>query len=193
MMLEDGHPIATQVDWAKFRTQHSRYLISEVINRRECCIPDWFVPLARGAAIASDTLLRTVGHRDGMYRPRGWIESSPDYFVRFKDHLAPNCSLMVRECDNTSLWTVERLGEMRRSEDVDEILVHVFGSTPIFTRSYQSAMRLAMHCHVNDPFHGLRWIKAIPINRDVAIEIARQRQIDEAPAATGMQPDGHLH
>jgi hypothetical protein len=180
------HPNVTLSDWQTFRKDFSRFVIDEVIERSGCGVPDWFLPLARGAAIASDTLLHQAGYRHGMRRPLGWIEPSPNYFVRIKDHLAPNCSLMVRECEDTSLWTIERLNEVRCSEDVDEILVHLFGSTPIFTRNYQSAMRLAIHSHVNDPFHGLRWIKAIPINRDVAIEIARQRH--EASAATGMRP-----
>jgi len=47
----------------------------------------------------------------------------------------------------------------RRVADFDEVLVFNFGSTPIFTRSYQSAMRLAMYCNGNNPPHGLRWIK----------------------------------
>ena len=177
MMLEDGHPITTQFDWAVFRRDHSPYLIKEVIDRSECCVPNWFVPLARGMAIASDALLRRVGHRPGMYRPRGWREASPHYFLR---EIGRDSFLMVRECGETNLWTVERLGEVRRHVDDDDILVHVFGSTPICTRSYPSAMRLAMHCHANDSPNGLRWIKMSPENLELAIETARKRQIDEA-------------
>ena len=59
------------------------------------------------------------------------------------------------------MWTIERLGPSRRYE-VDEVLGHIFGGTPIFTRGSQSAMRLAIHCHIKEPPLGLRWIKAPP-------------------------------
>ena len=53
--------------------------------------------------------------------------------------------------------------------------------------SYKSAMRLAMYCNVDNPPHGLRWIKLAPGDCEGAIEFARQRRIDEA------QPEGPLH
>ena len=92
---------------------------------------------------------------------------------------------MVRECGDTNLWTVERLGPARRHVDDDEVMVHVFGSTPIVTRSSHSSMRFAMYCHKNRPPCELRWIKTTPNNKQVAIEgIARKRQINEAIFAT---------
>ena len=75
--------------------------------------------------------------------------------------IGPESFLLVRESDETGLWTIERLGPSRRYE-VDEVLGHIFGGTPLFTRSYQSAMCLAMHCHTKEPPPGLRWIKAPP-------------------------------
>src|SRR5450759_4574486 len=57
-------------------------------------------------------------------------------------------TLMVRCCGKHHLWTVERWGEKRPYNNADEVLVFLFGSTPIFTRSYQAAMRLAAYCHV---------------------------------------------
>ena len=183
MFNDVDHPNVSLAEWQDFLAQQKSckeppmHLIDGVIDRSQCCVANWFVPLARGAAVASDTLLRKVGHRPGMRRPRGWRETSPDYFVKdigFCD------VLMVRECDETNLWTVERLGSTRRHVDDDDILVYVFGSTPIFTRSASSAMRLAMYCHKNIPPSGLRWIKASPLNGEAAIELARTRQDDEA-------------
>ena len=97
---------------------------------------------------ASDRLLRRVGYRPGMACPNGWWEQGPEYFlwqIRF------DCFLMVRECGETNLWTVERLWEERRYVDYDEVLAYEFGSTPIVTRNPHSSMRLAMYCHENGP------------------------------------------
>ena len=77
--------------------------------------------------------------------------------------------------------------------EADELLVFEFGSTPLFTRSCPAAMRLAMYCRENRPPSGLRWIKVCPTNRDAAIELARQRRINEALAINSVQPEGHLH
>jgi hypothetical protein len=183
MFNDLDHPNITLAEWQDFLARQKSckeppmHLIEEVIDRCQCCVAKWFVPLARGAAVASDTLLRSVGHRPGMGRPRGWCETSPDYFTKPVNVFD---LLMVRECDETNLWTVERLNAPRRHVDDDDILVHVFGSTPIFTRSAASAMRLAMYCHKNIPPSVLRWIKASPINGEAAIELAKRRQEEEA-------------
>lgn len=183
MFNDVDHPNVSLAEWQDFLAQQKSckeppmHLIEEVIDRSQCCVANWFVPLARGAAVASDTLLRKVGHRPGMGCPRGWRETSPDFFL----HYRYPATLMVRECDETNLWTVERLkAERRPFVDADDVLVHEFGSTPIFTRSAASSMRLAMYCHKNLPPSGLRWIKSNPINSEAAIELARTRQDDEA-------------
>jgi hypothetical protein len=175
-MFEEAHPNVSLSDWRAFvAAETSRQsLIAEVVDRKDCRIPPWFVPLARGMAVASDRLLRSVGYRPGMACPSGWWEQSPEYFlwrIRF------DCFLMVRECGETNLWTVERLWEERRFADYDEVLAHEFGSTPIVTRSPYSAMRLAMYCHENGPPNGLRFIKASSINGNAA----------------SAQAEGHLH
>ena len=77
--------------------------------------------------------------------------------------------------------------------DVNETLVFGFGSTPILTRDYASAIRLATYCNDNDPPHGLRWIKRAPDDCSGAIELARQRRINEALAINSAQREGHLH
>jgi hypothetical protein len=139
MTDEIEYPNVTRSDWHKFSQEFWPRPIDQVIDRNEARLPDWLVPWARGVAIASDTLLRNAGYRPGMHRPHGWDETSPRYFVREMGRT----SLLVRASDDTGLWTIERLGETRRYE-VDEVLACVFGWTPIFTRSYQSAMRLAI-------------------------------------------------
>jgi hypothetical protein len=89
--------------------------------------------------------------------------------------------------------TVERYSKSRAELKSCEVLVFKFGSTPVLTRSYASAMHLAMHCHVNDPPSDLHWIKTIPANCEAAIEFARKRRIDEAIGANNAQPEGQLH
>ena len=68
--------------------------------------------------------------------------------------------------------------------DVRQALVCNFGSTPIIAPSYTSAMCLALHCNVDNPPHGLRWIKQAPDDCSSAIEFALK--IGEAQS-------GHLH
>jgi hypothetical protein len=167
-MLHDFHqPQVSLSDWQKFGTEVSPF-IDELMNRVEADLPHWFVPFAHGVFVASDALLRTAGHRDGMRQPPGWREArgidADGVYVRHVDPVDPYNSrwLLVRECLVQGLWMVERWTKRRRHGDADEILVHEFGSTPIFTRSCPAAMRLAMHCHVKGPPAGLRWTAACP-------------------------------
>jgi hypothetical protein len=185
MRLEDGHPDVPLSDWQGFK-EFPPHLIDKVIDRSACRVPNWFVPLARGAAIAGDALLRQVGHRPGMGPPPNWCETIPNHF---KWQIDLESYLRVRMCDETNLWTVERFASQRRHANDDEILVHLFGSTPIFTRSSPSAMRIAMYSH-NSPPSGLRWIKTSPTNVDAAIEFARKRRSNEALSANSALATG---
>ena len=76
---------------------------------------------------------------------------------------------------------------------VDETLVFDFASTPILTRSYASAMRLAIYCNVSNPPHGLRWVQQAPNDCSGAIQFARKRRIEEALSAQSAQREGYLH
>jgi hypothetical protein len=158
MSHDVDHSEVSFSEWQKFRREPPPHLIAEIIDRSEIGLPPWFAPLARGVAIASDVLLREAGHRPGMHRPRGWHKIFCDVFDL---NIADGLQLTVRQWDNRGLWMVERFSESRQYNNADEILAHQFG-VPIFTRSYQSAMRLAMHCHVNEPPPGLRWISTCP-------------------------------
>ena len=54
MMFEHNHPIPAHSDWERFKSSlHMLDIIDEVIDRDELGIPDEYLPLARGAAIAS--------------------------------------------------------------------------------------------------------------------------------------------
>ena len=77
-----AHPHIPLSGWQTFRKEFSPYLIKEVIDRSEIKLPDWFVPLARGVAIASDHLLHRAGYRPGSYRPRGWRKTECDVFIK---------------------------------------------------------------------------------------------------------------
>jgi hypothetical protein len=177
MICEPGHPTTTLRDWETFRREHSPYLIAEAIDRQECNLPPWFVPLARGVVIASAPLLRRAGYLPGTGCPPHWYEKGSGYFKR---PLVSGSELMVRECEGTNRWTVERQ-HPNCSMAADDVLVHLFGSTPIFTPSYQSAMWLAEYCQANDPPNGLRWIKAIPDDLGLALELARMYGGDLQP------------
>jgi hypothetical protein len=177
MFYDVERPEITLLEWERFCEEFPPRLIEDVIDRDKACLPDWFMPWAWGVVIASDELLREAGHRDGMRQPPDWREPTPHYF----EHAINGRSLLLvsRESGETGLWTIERLGPSRRYE-VDEVLGHIFGGTPLFTRSYQSAMPLAMHCHTKEPPPGLRWIKAPPENVVKGVtEFAKMRRFDE--------------
>ncbi len=183
MKLEDGHFFVTLKEWRGFKSWQEfckifpSHLIDELIDRDDCgCLPDWFVPLAPGVMIASDEFLRQAGHHRGMHRPRDWRKVSRHCYSRRigGEGICWVNTLAVTRCDKHEWWMIER-----KVADVDEVLVFDFASIPIFTRSYASAMRLAMHCNVDNPPHG-RWIKQAPDDCAGAIELARQRRIKEA-------------
>jgi hypothetical protein len=182
MFRDLGHPYVTRSDWRQFGKEYSRSLIAELIDRSEVEMPDWLVPLARGVAIAGDALLFKAGHRLGMDPPPGWRQIYGDVFMRYigPEGFEDTQVLKVRQCCDQGLWTIERWREVRPYNNSDDILVHQFGSTPIFTRSFQAGMRLAELCHENGPPPGLRWIAACPSDCEVAIQFARARGIAEA-------------
>jgi hypothetical protein len=164
-MLHDFHqPQVSRSDWQKLDREFSPF-IAEVIDRDQAKLPDWLVPVAHGVFTASDALLRKAGHRDGMPRPSGWRPAAginaDGVYVRDVDPVDQVIArwLLVRECLVPGLWMVERWTTRRRYPSSDEILVHQFGSTPLFTRSCPAAMRLAMLCHPKPPA-GLHWIAA---------------------------------
>ncbi len=157
MFYDIERPEISLFEWEQFCKEFPPHLIDEVVDR-EGCLPDWFMPLAWGVAIASNELLREAGYRRGMRQPAGWREIKPDCFKYVIDDWAETF-LYVRGNEETGLWTIERLGPSCRYE-VDEVLGHIFGGTPLFARSSRSAMYLAMHCHTKEPPLGLRWIKA---------------------------------
>lgn len=190
MFYDPDHPDVSLSEWRTFTREYPLHLVAEVIDRSEVTVPDWFVPLARGVAIASDALLRDAGHRPGMCRPHGWLKRGHT-FLRMTGHTPKGWEhLRVWECSEPRLWTVERLSESRSYEHSDEVLVLQFGSTPIFIRTYQSAMRLAMHCHANGPPAGLRWITACPANYQEAVD---ERRIDEIVAGRKAHHDDYLN
>jgi hypothetical protein len=164
MLYDLSHPHVSLSDWQKF-DRESSHLIDQVMGRCEAKLPNWLVPVAHGVFTASDVLLRKAGHRDGMRRPRGWRQAIgidvDGVYVRYVDpvDLYNLRWLLVRECFVQGLWMVERWTQRRRYPGSDEILVHQFGSTPIFTRSCPAAMRLAMLCHPKPPTD-LHWIAA---------------------------------
>lgn len=196
MLFEDGHPNTSLRDWEKFRSDYETLrnedrpsLIEEIIDRSETDFPDWFIPLARGGAIASEALLRKAGHLPGWPPPSGWLHPEPDVYERVMGPngilAPPGCpkNLVVRRCGDQQLWTVEQWGGWRKYEHSDEVLVFAFGSTPVLTRDHAAAIRVAERCCSESPLHGLRWINACPNNYTAAVHLAKLRSTNEAPAS----------
>jgi hypothetical protein len=172
IMFEAGHPDAPLAHWERFRKNPSPFLIGEVIDRSEKNMFAWFLPLARGAAIASDHLLWRAGYHPGSYRKRGWRKTHCDVFRRDLGQK----TMKVRGNIVRGLWTISRWNlDQPGGQDRSETLVYLFGSTPIVTRNYQSAICLAEYCVVNRLL-GLQH----PVDYESVIQLAKKRRVNEA-------------
>jgi hypothetical protein len=158
MLWEEGHPQTTWYDWEAFCTDFSPFVIEQVIDRQAWTSLDWFLPLARGAAIASPELLKRIGYQANKQRPCGWRGRKSS--SRVQKFIGPNGYMLVRRLGKV-YWSVERVPHGPISGDV---LVHPFGSTPILTRTAEAAMALNNYCRANGPPANLRWVKAKPNN-----------------------------
>jgi hypothetical protein len=194
MFYDTDHPNVSLSDWESFLRELPSDLIAEIIDQSKIGLPDWFVPVARGVGVASDTLLLKAGHRHGMRRPRDWrfaghrhaLMSRPCSWRTtccevFRLDVGPT-TLAARRCCDQGLWTIERWDETPPYNSADQILVHPFGPTPIVTRGYQGAMRLATYCHEHGPPAGLRWTPACTPDHQDAV-LARLREDDLRGAA----------
>jgi len=57
-MYHSDEPRTSLEDWESFRREASSYRFSEVLDRSELSLPDWFIPHARGAVVPSAEMLR---------------------------------------------------------------------------------------------------------------------------------------
>jgi hypothetical protein len=186
-MIDICHLEVPHSDWENFLKALPRHLVEEVVGR-DATLPSWFVPGARGVAIASETLLLKASAGNGSC-PAGWLsKDSGNVFERhtglhsqFVGDIGPKI-LVVRRCGEEDLWTIEQWGAKRPNEHSDEVLVVTFGSTPLVTRSYQSAMQLADHCREYGAPPGLCWIDACPAAYISAAALANNRRVNEALA-----------
>jgi hypothetical protein len=140
--------------WQTFLQDPPTYSIAEIIERENAQLKADFVPWAPGIVIASDYLLRIAGHRPTSRRPPKWHKHRRwGYFIKGY--------LVVRK--RGEFWFVETAES--------DVLVFIYGSLPICTRTYQEAMRLAEHFavrsqytygHLPGPSNGVRWVCSKP-------------------------------
>jgi hypothetical protein len=129
-------------DLKSLQTDVSPYSVAEVVDRNKTGLPDDFAPWAPAIMIASDYLLGAANYRPGGPDPEGWSRKRPWLFTK---NMHRN-TLIVRQCG--AFWSVERAD--------NEVLAFRYGAIPIFTRTYQAAMRLAEYCHLPAP-EGKAW------------------------------------
>ena len=176
---DECHPDVPCSDWDAFCKWVSPYPFEKVLDRNSANLPDWFVPLARGAAIAGPRLLHMAGYRTGLYLAPGWVKPQvkPSREHVFKD-LGRNC-LIAFKCG--ALWRIGLdVGALSRPHNYANFaLVHLFGSTPILTRTYQEATYLAEFCYKAGHNTSLWWVHECPDDVHGAIEYAHRRCINE--------------
>jgi hypothetical protein len=177
MVSDDCHPDVSLSDWERFRDTVSPFLIEKVLDRSETRLPNWYLPLARGAAIPSSYLLRRAGYCTCARRARGWIKRRGDEL--FKD-LGRDC-LIIRRC--RPFWRIAwDTGAFRSHGHPNFALVHIFGSTPIITRTHQEATYLAEFCFKRGAPADLCWVHECPDDISGAIDFSLRRGVDEAAA-----------
>jgi hypothetical protein len=177
----DCHPNVSLADWNGYQ-RLAPYPLEKVVNRSDISMPDWYLPLARGVAFPSSTLLRMAGYRPGSHRARGWLRAKDEVF---RD-LGREC-LIVQSCK--PFWRIGfDPGTLSRPHNHSNFaLVHYFGSTPIVTRTYQEATYLADFCFKKCPStSGLCWVHECPGDINRAIYFAHERCINEIRAARSL-------
>lgn len=199
MFRDECHPDISLSDWQGFCDWYSTNAtgatqfraIEEVLDRGAIRLPMSCTPLARGAAIASQYLLRRTGYRPGVYRPRGWKKGKrragpgrlfADVDVLIKD--VGGDDLIVLRCE--PFWRIARdYGACCGPHNYAYfVLAHLFGSTPIVTRTHQEATYLAEFCTRAGPLPSeLCWVHECPDDVNDAIDFALDRRIAETRAA----------
>jgi hypothetical protein len=182
MVHDDCHPDVSLSDWEAYRDWVSPHPFEEVLDRSKVRLPDWYLPLARGAAIPGRQLLSRAGYRAGSRRARGWLKRNGQQL--YKD-LGSDC-LIVERCG--SFWRIGwDTGTLARPHDHSKFaLVDLFGSTPIITRTYQEATYLAEFCFKQGHLTGLSWVHECPDDVNGAVDFALQRRVDEARTASSL-------
>jgi hypothetical protein len=102
-----------------------------------------YLPAAPGVMFAGEDVLSAAGYVPGSNRPRGWHRHVPgDYRKPVGEHV-----LVVRQSGNarSDRWTIERVEPW--ADKGLEALVFTARCAPIWTRTYQAAMRLAEYCY----------------------------------------------
>jgi hypothetical protein len=135
----------------------------DLFDREQIKMPIDYLPDAPGVAIAGDALLHALAYSPGSKRPPDWFKTKLGvfrYLKRFeiKPGLfgytahADGVILQVRQCGK--LWVIERyrdgdwLDPSGRCPGLNlYALVCAQTERPIWTTTYQAAMRLAHHCH----------------------------------------------
>jgi hypothetical protein len=190
MFRDEGHPDVSLSDWEAFCKWHTPAsasgapqcrAIEKVVDRSEIRLPARFLPIARGAAIASSYLLRRAGYSPGAHRPRGWKKpkrraGSEEVFKELSREY-----LIILRCG--LFWQITRDYGTVRPPHRNFALAHIFGSTPILTRTYQEATYLAEFCSKDGPLpSGLCWVRGCPDDMNGAIHFALDRRIAETRA-----------
>jgi hypothetical protein len=174
MFSDEQHPDVSLSDWNAFQKWTSPDLFENVLDRKSADLPDWFVPLARGAAIPSRYLLRRAGYGLGWRRPPGWRKEgrAGELFKAYRE------CLIVTPCG--PFWRIEREGTLHRPHfHINMTLAHFFGSTPILAPNAEAAICLAEFCFLNGLPSGLCWAQGCPDDVTGAIQYAQQRCINE--------------
>jgi hypothetical protein len=152
MFYDNRYPDVSRADWEKFRTQFNRFTYVEVIDRYQAGLMDQFFPLARGVIVASPRLKERLVPCLVCVR----------HFVERNEGFWSHDTLKVREWVDAipqRLWSVERWINGPCVDEFDEVLVHTFGGTPIFTTDRMTAMAMAIRCNQLAPLPGTRWMK----------------------------------
>ncbi|GLR89460.1 hypothetical protein [Bradyrhizobium iriomotense] len=155
--FDPAHPGVPLQDWKTFKNEFSRFKFEEVLDRDQIDLNLGQLPLARGAVMPSHYWLRSTGFRPNKNKPCEWQRVSAEVYRATIDGV----DVHVCQLQYTKLWLIYRAPVSRPL--VREMLVFVFGSTPVVTRHYREAIHMAQTYNRSEPVRGgFRWVKVYP-------------------------------
>jgi hypothetical protein len=148
--MSRDHPNVSLSDWRNFCAYPSPFVHREIVERGKGHIRWNILPRARGAAVASDYLLRMANYKAPKFVGRG---SKTMYFDRVGSYSLTIFSILERQ-----LWIIERCNRLLPNS-INERLVISFGWTPLVAEHFKAALCCGRYAIMNN-VSGLKWAPA---------------------------------
>ena len=139
--------------WQSFLNYPLHRSLAQIIDRKNTNLPSNYVPWAPAIALASNSLLKAAAASSQAGYPGKWRKHQ-----RYGHYYRGE----VRITERSGFWFIER---------GDQVLVFIFGTMPICTRTHRDAIGLFKHVFpqfasrqppLGPRGHNLRWVRKTP-------------------------------